>query len=104
MTSSKPYTKKAKLTLANIQHISSKTVNGKHNILNACYYGRFRFYLWALEFGSPLNDNIKSDAKIFLWKRNPEINADSEGSTGNIGKFISKKRALYPRRREGQGF
>ena len=95
--------KKAKLTLANIQHISSKTVNGKHNILNACYYGRFRFYLWALEFGNPLNDNIKSDAKIFLWKRNPEIKADSEGSTGNIGKFISKKASPLPWKKGGAG-
>ena len=58
--------------------------------------GRFRFYLWALEFGNQLNDNIKSDANIFLWKRNSKIKADSEGSTGNIGKFISKKASPLP--------
>ena len=94
---------KAKKALVTVQHISSRTPDGKHKVLNACFYGRFRFYLWGLEFPNELNEHIRSDAKLFLWKKSPDLQADQMGSTGNIGKFLSKQSSPRPWKKGGAG-
>ena len=67
---------KAKSVLSNIKRVQSKSTNGKHKILNAHYYGRFRFYLWTLLFPSMLNQAIEQDARAFLWRRDPNLDPD----------------------------
>ena len=94
---------KAKSVLSNIKRVQSKSTNGKHKILNAHYYGRFRFYLWTLLFPSMLNQAIEQDARAFLWRRDPNLDPDLLGTKTHLGKWISRSAESLPYRRGGAG-
>ena len=40
---------KAKSHLCKVSHLNAMSIVGRHRILNANFYGRFRYWLWSLE-------------------------------------------------------
>ena len=65
----------AKAKIASVNLVSRLGIIGKHRLLNANYFGMFRYYLWSLLFPKPILRNIISDSKAFLWRRLPGLDA-----------------------------
>ena len=79
------------------------SIVGKHRLLSAKYYGKFRYYLWHEVFPKELHKAIQQDAKRFLWRRRPRLDTTSLGGAGALGKFIAKKAENRPSNQGGAG-
>eukprot|EP00965_Chrysotila_dentata_P083693 2761320-Pleurochrysis_carterae.AAC.1 len=70
---------------------------------NANFYGKLRYYMWTLEFPSWLAKAMESDASHFLWKSNPNINAEETGTSSRNGKCKCKQGTFRALKRGGAG-
>ena len=118
--------KKAKKALANARFIKQMNLSGRSKLVNANYYGTLRYYLWTLDFPCPtkkqakrerqtaeangttykpdLTNTVKSDVERFLWRRDPELDLDQQGSLGkHLGIWMARKSHSHPRRKGGAG-
>ena len=68
--------KKAKAKLSSVRSITAIGLVGKHRLLNANFFGMFRYTMFSLLPEELITKYILSDAKKFLWKRDPELSAD----------------------------
>ena len=71
-------------------------------LLQAYYYGSFRFWLFSLVLPVRVRDLIEQDAKELLWASSPELKANEEGTEKQSKRFI-KEVASYRGRRDGGG-
>ena len=92
---------KAKKSLITAHNVSTTRINGRHKYLNACFYGRFRFYLWGIEFPEEYNKRITSDARAFLWRINPNLDIAEKGTKASIHTFVSKNAEARPWKKGG---
>ena len=96
--------KKANKALANARFIKQLNLSGRSKLVNANYYGTLRYYLWTLDFPTltkkqakldkraaaasgttykpDLATTVKSDVDRFIWKRDPELDLEQQGSLG----------------------
>ena len=79
------------------------SIVGKHRLLSAKYYGKFRYYLWHEIFPKELHTAIKQDAKRFLWRRRPRLDTSTLGGAAPLGKFIAKPAENRPTSQGGAG-
>ena len=93
--------KKATAKLSSVRSITAIGLVGKHRLLNANFFGMFRYTMFSLLPEELITKYILSDAKKFLWKRDPELSADELGSTGTIGKWISMIATFRPIKKGG---
>ena len=91
----------AKKKLSQVRSITAIGLVGRHRLLNANFYGMFRYVLFSLLPDPTITKYIMSDARKFLWKRDPELVADELGSSGTIGKWINKESTNTPKKRKG---
>ena len=94
---------KAKSILSKVQGIQTMHITGRHRILNANYYGKFRYWMWSMHLPETLLKAIEADARQFLWKRDPNLDADALGSHDHLGKWIKKGAEFKAVRRGGLG-
>ena len=94
---------KAKSHLCKVSHLNAMSIVGRHRILNANFYGRFRYWLWSLELNKEVDSWITSDAKSFLWTKNPEMEPTEKGSSKRIGKWINPAATPLPIKKGGGG-
>eukprot|EP00965_Chrysotila_dentata_P046923 1557576-Pleurochrysis_carterae.AAC.1 len=94
---------KAKSVLARAKSVRSLTIVGQHKILNANYYGIFRYYMFSLVLPKWLNEAIEQDAYAFIWKGSPRFNNTTIGTPVRAGKFISKAATNRPISMGGAG-
>ena len=80
---------KAKGTLTRSRGVHSISLNGRHKLLNANFYGKFRYWLFFLLMDDTVRGHILSDAKKFLWKRSPELDPKELGSQGRSHRWIA---------------
>ena len=118
--------KKAKKALANARFINQLNLSGRSKLVNANYYGTLRYYLWTLDFPCPTKKQAKADKKAaeasgitykpdltttvtsdvdrFLWRRDPELDPDQQGSLGkHLGIWMARKSLSYPFKKGGAG-
>ena len=93
----------AKNKLISTAFISDKGITGKNRLLNANFYGKLRYYMSPLVFPNKLIKAIESDANSFIWRRNPNLNADELGSSNHLGKWIAAKATYRPMKKGGAG-
>ena len=93
----------AKSKLASAFSIKTIGLVGKNRLLQANYYGMFRYYLWSLTFPHSTLRNIASDASAFLWRREPGLDANEEGTHRSLGKWIAEKATHRSVRTGGAG-
>eukprot|EP00965_Chrysotila_dentata_P099452 3288008-Pleurochrysis_carterae.AAC.1 len=86
----------AKAKLASAKSIHQLTINGRNKILNSNYYGKFRYYMFSMDFPKWLNRSIEEDATHFIWKSKPVFNKDTIGTKGRTGKYINKAATNMP--------
>jgi len=94
----------AKAKLANVRRVQDIHQIGKHRLVNANYYGKHRYWMYSLALPENISAGIESDARLFLWKRNPELDKTEVGSKGHIGKWVSKNVEYKPVKEGGLGF
>ena len=80
---------KAKRKLCSIRRPQFIGLVGKHRILNANYYGIFRYWLFVMNLPEETREWMASDSKMFLWKRDSKLQVDEKGTKGRMGKFIA---------------
>jgi len=83
--------------------IGSMSHVGRHTILNASVYGKFRYWFWSLLPSKPVMEALKSDAKHFLWRAKHEIKKDERGTKGHYRPLMNPKAALLPCKKGGAG-
>ena len=68
----------------------SYTPIGRHKIVNANFYGKFRYYSGTLELPRNLLAAMKSDALRFIWRKDTQgLDKEEIGSSGAVMKCIS---------------
>ena len=94
---------KAKAHICKVNYIKGMSLVGRHRILNANFYGRFRYWLWSLNVSDTIHNFITTDATKFLWRSSPDMDPKEEGSKGRSGKWINREASPLPLKKGGGG-
>ena len=74
---------------------------GRNNIVQSCYLGRFRYYLYFYEMSKKYINQIEKDQNYLIWKKDPDMRvSDTEKK---FRRWIPKNSENRARRRGGAG-
>ena len=93
----------AKDKLISATFTSYKSIVGRSRLLNANFYGKLRYYMCPLVFPKNIISAMESDARSFIWRKNPNLTKGELGSNNRIGKWISQKATNRPMKKGGAG-
>ena len=83
--------------------IGSMSIVGRHTILNASVYGKFRYWFWSMLPSKPVMEALKTDAKQFLWRAKHDIKIGERGTKGHYRPLMSPASSLLPCKKGGAG-
>ncbi len=72
-----------KSRIASWHHIGSLTITGRNLLLQAIYYGSFRFWLYFMVMPKVVLELLESDSKEIQWASNPALCSNEEGTSKN---------------------
>ena len=76
---------------------------GRNLIVQGCYYGRLRYWLYSVNMDKSTMEAIQRDANILWWSRDPtlELLENQDGSAARnmkrIRRWVAKNTAIGPR-------
>ena len=70
---------KGKHAIINMKNFTRTATMGRHQLINACFYGRLRYYLWSLLLPKEIEQAIISDTKVMLWRKDPTLDGVPQG-------------------------
>ena len=70
---------------------------GRNLVVQALYFGRYRYWLWSLPMSRNIMEMIQSDADRMWWSRDPIL----DGNRRRVKRFQAKHTAIGPRSKGG---
>ena len=76
---------------------------GRNLIVQGCYYGRLRYWLYSINMNKSAAEIVQRDANILWWSRDPtlEVMENQYGTAGEnmkrIRRWVAKNTAIGPR-------
>ena len=76
---------------------------GRNLIVQGCYYGRLRYWLYSINMDKTTMEAVQRDANILWWSKDPtlEIMENQDGSAARnmkrIRRWVAKNTAIGPR-------
>ena len=68
---------------------------GRNLIVQACYFGRLRYWLYSLTMSKELQEIVQKDADVLWWSRDPILDKDAGGGDKNskrIRRWVASSR------------
>ena len=91
---------KVKTRIALWPSIRRLSITGRNTLLQAVYYGSFRYWLYCLTMPQFILDIIQEDANLILWKSQPKPLSNELGSSERTRPWIAGD-AKYLKIKEG---
>ena len=92
-----------KQRLARWKASSHLSLVGRNTLLQAHFYGSFRFWLFSMVLPPAISKLIETDAKHMLWASDPSLCASEDGSSTANHPFIRCTPSHLPRKKGGGG-
>ena len=76
---------------------------GRNLIVQGCYYGRLRYWLYSINMNKNTAEIVQRDANILWWSRDPtlEVMENQDGTAGKnmkrVRRWVAKNTAIGPR-------
>ena len=74
---------------------------GRSMVVQSCYYGRLRYYLYSYAMHKNHVKQVEKDASYLIWKKDPDMKLDEEDR--KCRRWIAKKAEHRPRCKGGAG-
>ena len=74
---------------------------GRNSIVQSCYLGRFRYYLYSYEMSKKHVKQIEKDQNYLIWKRDPDMRVSDEEK--KFRRWIPKQSENRPKCKGGAG-
>ena len=83
--------------------LGSLDLEARKNLLQTNVYGSMRYYLFSIIFPPTLHASLEEDARVLLWRSDPELMPDEFGNSANVVPFIKKEARPRGRKSGGAG-
>jgi hypothetical protein len=72
------------------------TIFGRNLLVQACYFGRLRYWLYNLHMNKKLKNKVQADTNQLLWTKDPDLEHPKR-----FRRFVAQETAIGPRSKGG---